>query len=187
MSNKYSKRRKQQAKQVSDLYDLIIGVEHAGSSLITLYEGIKPSQYRIFILLSYSSFENKLSLYNKAVLRTEVYCLEKKLNEKINAQIRIAQKNKKEIAVIDFKKQKEKLKRELFSFENDKEMKLMDSQLKQFHENKTLSAMNDQFFKTVENSLIVLHKKAPIKLKFIWLKNYIHLCKKYFLEKYLNQ
>ncbi|TFJ01854.1 hypothetical protein, partial [Carnobacterium divergens] len=88
MSNKYLKKRKRQAKQVADLYDLIIGVEHAGSSLIALYEGIKPSQYRIFILLSYSSFENKLNLYNKAILRTEVYSLEKKLNEKINAQIR---------------------------------------------------------------------------------------------------
>ena len=99
----------------------------------------------------------------------------------------LRKKTKKKLRLLISKKQKEKLKRELFSFENDKEMKLMDSQLKQFHENKTLSAMNDQFFKTVENSLIVLHKKAPIKLKFIWLKNYIHLCKKYFLEKYLNQ
>lgn len=182
MSNKYLKKRKRQAKQVADLYDLIIGVEHAGSSLIALYEGIKPSQYRIFILLSYSSFENKLNLYNKAILRTEVYSLEKKLNEKINAQIRIAQKNKKEIAVIDFKKQKEKLKRELLSFENDKEMKLMDSQLKQFHENKTLADINDQFFMTVQNSLILLHKKAPLTLKLICLKNYIRLCKNYFLK-----
>lgn len=36
MSNKYLKKRKRQAKQVADLYDLIIGVEHAGSSLIAL-------------------------------------------------------------------------------------------------------------------------------------------------------
>jgi hypothetical protein len=182
MSNKYSERRKQQAKQVSDLYDLIIRIERAGSSLTKLYDEIKPSQYRVFILLCYSSFRNKLSLYNKAVLKTEVYFLKEKLTEKINAQIRIAQKNKKEIAVIDFKKQKEKLEREFLSFENDKEIKLMDSQLKQFHENKTLAVMNDQFFETAENSLLVLRKKAPLKLKFIWLKKYIHLCKKNFLK-----
>lgn len=164
----YLKRKERKALQTMDLYNRIIEVVATGSSLLDLYSSVRVSQYRVFILLSFASSKNKKSLATKAILHTEIDLLEHYLLFQIDGKLAIAEANKKKIEVEHLEKQKAQLQREANSFRRDKKMHMLHSQLNQLENSPTLEYANKQFFDQAKNSLYLLHKKAPVKIKCRW-------------------